>query len=68
MTAANVVVTRDVPDYSIAAGIPVRVIRSRRADHSAAAATRAALTDMAAKIDLDPIDHEKGHRDTKDHR
>ena len=50
VVAANAVVTRDLPPYSIAAGVPARVIRSRRADHAAAEPTRAALADMAAKL------------------
>ena len=50
VVAANAVVTRDLPPYSIAAGVPARVIRSRRADHAAAAPTRAALADMAAAL------------------
>jgi acetyltransferase-like isoleucine patch superfamily enzyme len=47
---ANAVVTRDLPEYSIAAGVPARVIRSRCADHEAAADTRAAVAKMAAEL------------------
>lgn len=50
VVAANAVVTRDLPPYSIAAGVPARVIRNRRDDHEAAAQTREALADMAAKL------------------
>lgn len=50
VVAANAVVTRDLPPYSIAAGVPARVIRSRRDDHEAATQTREALADMAAKL------------------
>jgi acetyltransferase-like isoleucine patch superfamily enzyme len=50
VVAANAVVTRDVAPYSIAAGVPARVLRSRREDHEADADRRAALTDMAAKL------------------
>jgi acetyltransferase-like isoleucine patch superfamily enzyme len=50
VVAANAVVTGDLPPYSIAAGVPAKVLRSRRDDHRSSAATRAALTDMAAKL------------------
>jgi acetyltransferase-like isoleucine patch superfamily enzyme len=53
VVAANAVVTRDLPPYSVAVGVPARVIRNRRADHEAAADTRAAIADMAAKLGLD---------------
>jgi acetyltransferase-like isoleucine patch superfamily enzyme len=48
--AANAVVTRDLAPYSIAVGVPARVIRSRRTDHEAGVATRAALAEMAEKL------------------
>jgi acetyltransferase-like isoleucine patch superfamily enzyme len=47
--AANAVVTKDVPPYSVAVGVPARVVRDRIADHEAAAARRAALADIARK-------------------
>jgi len=53
VVAANAVVTRDLPPYSVAVGVPARVIRNRRADHEAAADTRAAIADMASKLGLD---------------
>jgi acetyltransferase-like isoleucine patch superfamily enzyme len=51
VVGANAVVTGDLPPYSIAAGVPARVIRSRLDDHEAHSATRAALNDMASKLD-----------------
>jgi acetyltransferase-like isoleucine patch superfamily enzyme len=48
--AANAVVTHDLPPYSVAAGVPARVIRNRRDDHGLHAETRTALADMAAKL------------------
>jgi acetyltransferase-like isoleucine patch superfamily enzyme len=50
VVAANAVVTRDVPDYAIAAGVPARVIRDRRQASIEAEVTRAALADMASKL------------------
>ena len=52
VVAANAVVTRDLPPYSVAVGVPARVIRNRRDDHEAGADTRAAIADMAAKLGL----------------
>jgi acetyltransferase-like isoleucine patch superfamily enzyme len=48
--AANAVVTRDVPAYAIAVGVPARVIRDRREAAEAAELTRAALAEMALKL------------------
>jgi acetyltransferase-like isoleucine patch superfamily enzyme len=47
--AAHTVVTRDIPPYSVVAGVPGRVVRDRLADYEAAAEHRAALTDIARK-------------------
>lgn len=47
---AHAVVTQPVPAYSVAVGVPARVIADRRASAAAAARTRAALADMAAKL------------------
>jgi acetyltransferase-like isoleucine patch superfamily enzyme len=49
VVAANAVVNKDLPAYSVAVGVPARVIRDRRADYEAAAAKRAALADIARK-------------------
>jgi acetyltransferase-like isoleucine patch superfamily enzyme len=54
VVAANAVVTRDLPDYAIAAGVPARVIRDRRQTAKQAEATRAALADMASKLQAGP--------------
>jgi acetyltransferase-like isoleucine patch superfamily enzyme len=50
VVAANAVVTKDLAPYSIAVGVPARVIRSRLDDHDSATTTRAALADMAEKL------------------
>jgi acetyltransferase-like isoleucine patch superfamily enzyme len=52
VVAANAVVNKDLPPYSVAVGVPARVIRDRLADHEAAAARRAALADIARKTRL----------------
>jgi acetyltransferase-like isoleucine patch superfamily enzyme len=52
VVAANAVVTRDLPPYSVAVGVPARVVRNRREDYLAGAADRAAIADMAAKLGL----------------
>ena len=49
VVAANAVVNRDLPAYSVAVGVPARVVRNRVIDHEAAAAKRAALADIARK-------------------
>ncbi len=46
---AHAVVRGDIPEYSVAVGIPARVVRDRRADYAAAASRRAALADIARK-------------------
>jgi acetyltransferase-like isoleucine patch superfamily enzyme len=50
VVAANAVVTKDLAPYSIAVGVPARVIRSRVDDHDSTTTTRAALADMAEKL------------------
>jgi acetyltransferase-like isoleucine patch superfamily enzyme len=50
VVAANAVVTRDLPDFAVAAGVPARVIRNRQDAAEAGAQTRAALADMAVKL------------------
>jgi acetyltransferase-like isoleucine patch superfamily enzyme len=52
VVAANAVVNKDLPPYSVAVGVPARVVRDRVADHEAAAARRAALADIARKTRL----------------
>ena len=49
VVAAHAVVTRDVPPYQVAAGVPARVLRDRVADYAAAATRRAAVADIARK-------------------
>ncbi|HEY2043533.1 MAG TPA: acyltransferase [Jatrophihabitans sp.] len=53
VVAANAVVTRNLPAYSIAAGVPARVLRSRRDEHSAAADARAVDVQPAATLIAD---------------
>jgi acetyltransferase-like isoleucine patch superfamily enzyme len=50
VVGAHAVVTRDLPPFSVAAGVPARVIRDRRSATAAAGQTRAALADMAVKL------------------
>jgi len=52
VVAANAVVNRDLPAFSVAVGVPARVVRDRLTDHEAAAARRAALADIARKTRL----------------
>jgi acetyltransferase-like isoleucine patch superfamily enzyme len=47
--AAHTVVNRDLPPYSVAVGMPARVVRNRVADYEADAARREALADIARK-------------------
>jgi len=47
--AAHTVVTRDVPPFSIVAGVPGRVVRDRMSAYEADAEHRAALADIARK-------------------
>ena len=47
--AAHTVVNSDIPPYSVAVGVPARVVRDRVADYHADAARRAALADIARK-------------------
>jgi acetyltransferase-like isoleucine patch superfamily enzyme len=48
---AHAVVRGDIPEYSVAVGAPARVVRNRQDDYRAAAAERAALTDIARKTE-----------------
>lgn len=50
VVAAHAVVTRDLPPFSVAAGVPARVLRDRRASSEVVSQTQAALADMAAKL------------------
>lgn len=56
VVAANAVVNKDLPAWSVAVGIPARVVRDRVADHEAAAARRAALADIARKTRTAAVD------------
>lgn len=47
--AAHTVVRGEVPEFSVVAGVPGRVVRDRLAAYEEAAAHRAALADMARK-------------------
>jgi acetyltransferase-like isoleucine patch superfamily enzyme len=47
--AAHTVVNGDVPAYSVVAGVPGRVVKNRLEAYEKAAATRAALADIARK-------------------
>jgi acetyltransferase-like isoleucine patch superfamily enzyme len=47
--AAHTVVTKDVPPYSVVVGVPGRVVKNRVEAYERAAATRAALADIARK-------------------
>jgi acetyltransferase-like isoleucine patch superfamily enzyme len=47
--AAHALVNKDIPAYSVAVGVPARVVRDRVADYDADTARRAALADIARK-------------------
>lgn len=47
VVGANAVVTKDLPAYSVAVGVPARVVRNRAEDYEAEAVRRAALVDGA---------------------
>ncbi|MDQ6648757.1 MAG: acyltransferase [Actinomycetota bacterium] len=47
--SAHCLVNVDVPAYSVAVGVPVRVVRNRLDDYRAEEAKRAALADIASK-------------------
>src|SRR5215213_3681433 len=49
VVAANAVVNRDLPAYSVAVGMPARVVRNRVEDYDNDAVRRAALADIARK-------------------
>jgi len=46
---AHAVVRGDIPEFSVAVGVPARVVRHRLADYEADATRRAALADIARK-------------------
>ena len=46
VVAANAVVNKDLPAYSVAVGVPARVVRDRLADHEAAARELATKQEM----------------------
>lgn len=50
VVAAHAVVTRDLPPYSVAAGVPARVVRNRQDGLDTVRQTQAALADMAGKL------------------
>lgn len=47
--AAHCLVNKDIPPYSVAVGVPARVVRNRVEDYEADAARRAAIADIARK-------------------
>ena len=49
VVAANAVVNKDIPDWSVAVGVPARVVRDREKSYHADAEHRAALADIARK-------------------
>ena len=49
--ASHCLVNKDVPAYSVAVGVPARVVRNRLDDYRAAEAKRVALADIARKQD-----------------
>jgi acetyltransferase-like isoleucine patch superfamily enzyme len=51
VVASHALVNRDIPAYSVAVGVPARVIRNRLDDYRAEEAKRAALADIARKVD-----------------
>lgn len=53
--AAHCLVNRDIPPYSVAVGVPARVVRDRRHDYAAGAARREALADIARKTRADVL-------------
>jgi len=52
VVAAHCLVNADVPAWSVAVGVPVRVVRDRRVDFLADSEKRAALADIARKTAL----------------
>jgi acetyltransferase-like isoleucine patch superfamily enzyme len=49
--ASHALVNKDIPAYSVAVGVPARVIRNRLDDYRAEEAKRAALADIARKVE-----------------
>ncbi len=52
VVAANAVVNKDLPDWSVAVGVPARVVKDRKVAHAADADKRAYLEGVAAKAAL----------------
>ena len=52
VVAAHALVNKDLPPYSVAVGVPARVVRNRLEDHAAAEAKRRAHEDIARKVTL----------------
>ena len=50
--AAHAVITKDVPPYSVVAGVPGKVVRNRIDDYAAGEERRRALADIAQKTEL----------------
>jgi acetyltransferase-like isoleucine patch superfamily enzyme len=49
VVAAHAVVNKDLPDFSVAVGVPARVVQNRIEAYAAAAEQRAAIADIARK-------------------
>ena len=51
VVASHALVNKDLPAYSVAVGVPARVVRNRLDDYRAEEAKRAALADIARKVE-----------------
>jgi acetyltransferase-like isoleucine patch superfamily enzyme len=51
VVASHALVNKDIPAYSVAVGVPARVVRNRLDDYRAEEAKRAALADIARKVE-----------------